>query len=554
MNIYPIQTRNERQYMNVFREIIGYCYSKPESIALEVYSENPNLRRSVSYQQLLHAVVNVMNILSRFDSKRENSRYGLIMNNSPEWAVCDLALGLSNRVEVPVPTIFSAEQAKNLLKDVDACLVDDYGYALLEKWERRWNRSVPIKKILISADNLYVPMNNNEDYSDVLKEDVANNITNLTCKIIHTSGTTSAPKGVKISRSALGQQVTSLRSRIGEKRFDRYLSIVPLSLLIEQIVAIYLFMSYGGKLVFLDPSVPLLGSSDAHPKKFIEFFSKVCPDFVVVSPSIVEAFYSSAKENSGDSAGVLSERLFGKPQPPFIACGNAPIAPDILKYMHERGIPIMEGYGLSENTSVVTWNSLTCYRYGTVGKPLDHVEIKLSDTSELLVKSKSMFQGYTTEDPSSCRVDGEGWLHTGDVADIDEDGFLKIKGRIKHIAITADGRNISPEWVESQYKRLPFVRSVVVYGEGLQRLVGVIVVDRLDGNENDLRHKIEAFSQENCSEIERIYDYVVLEGNEQLYSEYFTITGDPIRPRFWELYNNKLNMGKVNRQHELNVG
>ncbi len=150
-----------------------------------------------------------------------------------------------------------------------------------------------------------------------------------------------------------------------------------------------------------------------------------------------------------------------------MACGNAPISQDILMYMHERGIPIMEGYGLSENTSVVSWNTQTEYRYGTVGRPLNHVQVKLDKYQQLLVKSKSMYLGYTREDPSSCKIDADGWLHTGDIAEIDEDGYIKIKGRKKHVLITTSGRNISPEWVESKYKQLNFVRNVIAYGDGL---------------------------------------------------------------------------------------
>lgn len=524
--------------MDAFNEIVKYCHSTPDNPALSVYTKASGLVRSVSYRELLVGISHVGSALARFDQGREGLKYGVIMNNSPEWVVCDLALGLTGRIEVPVPTMFSAEQAKNLLKDVDVCLVDQKGFVLLDKWQAAWGHSRRIPTILISEVTLYPAKEVDCVSLDRYRLNERTHVHDI-CKIVHTSGTTSAPKGVMISKAALGEQVASLRSRIGQRTFERYLSIIPLSLLIEQITAIYLFMSYGGQLIFLDSNTPLLGSSGSHPRHYLDYFRITSPEFVVVSPSIVGAFYAYAKTNEDLGNAALSEGLFGMSSPPFIACGNAPIAPDILQYMHERGVPIMEGYGLSENTSVVTWNSPSCYRYGTVGKPIDHVRLKLNHKSELLVKSRSMFLGYSTEDPSSCRIDDDGWLHTGDIAEIDEDGFLKIKGRIKHIAITADGRNISPEWVESQYKRLEFVRSVVVFGEGLQKLSGVIVVEKLDGNETALREAIDAFGREHCSEIERIYDYMVVEGEKGLYDEYFTLTGDPKRAKIWDLFKTR---------------
>lgn len=520
--------------MNVFREIVSHCYRRPEQIALEVHSDHPERRRRITYRQMLNGISRVDSMLTAIDGNKQNAKYAVVMNNSPEWVVCDMALGLSNRVEIPVPTIFSAKQAENLLRDVDYCLVDDSSGAVLEKWEKQWDRHAPIKKIRVFSEDLYLPGHPAPNWASATLYDESSSKV-LPCKIVHTSGTTNAPKGVKISKFALGEQVTSLRARIGERIFHRYLSIVPLSLLIEQI-AVYLFLTYGGKLTFLDPDVPLLGSSKALPNQFLDYYYQVSPDVIMVSPSIVSAFYAFAKDNETDRPEELIRKLFGAPAAPFIACGNAPISPAILVYLYGRGIPIMEGYGLSENTSVVTWNTLGRHRFGTVGQPLDHVRVKLSDRSELLVKSSSLYLGYTANDPSSCSIDSDGWLHTGDLAEIDADGFVSIKGRIKHIAITADGRNISPEWVESNYKRLPFVRQAVVYGEGLPRLAGVLVVDAIQDKEAALRETIDAFGQNHCSDIERIHDYILIEASEHLYKEYFTITGDPIRPRLWSLY------------------
>ncbi|WP_185230464.1 AMP-binding protein [Teredinibacter franksiae] len=518
--------------MNVFSNILSFSESTPKNDVFSVVSPHGVVERNITYELLMNAVQNIDKLLSEVDSGIARPKHAIVMANSPEWVACDIAMGVTHRIEIPVPTIFSAEQAENLIKNADSVLVDDIGMAVMYDWEKKWNLGKDIKKVYVDSNKIYCAPEKRQSVPELMEASLNVRLVPEECKIVHTSGTTNNPKGVRISQSALWNQISALKSMVPGYRFSRYVSIVPLSLLIEQITAIYLFLSYGGCLYFPSAGVPLLGSKSSMPDDLIKYFTIVEPDFVVVSPSIVERLHSIG--NSLVDPSRLVKTVFGLDAPPFIACGNAPIATEILTGLHDMGLQVYEGYGLSENTSVVSWNSPSQFKYGTVGKPLDHVTLKLSDENELLVKSASLYLGYTATDPSSCVIDDDGWLHTGDIGELDSDGYVKVVGRKKHVLITASGRNVSPEWVESQYKRLPFIRNVAVFGNDLPFLMAVFIVNRGELTNTEMRRAIDNYGLEQFSDVERVRQYVLLESNPQVRKEYITITGDPIRPKLWE--------------------
>ena len=452
-------------------------------------------------------------------------KIGLAMRNSPEWMAADLALLFSGAVQVPVPLAFSAEQALHLLDGVDLCMVDAAGEAKVAQWFTADGADLPLPpKRMVAMDALLATAPPPFDPPSLDPARI--------CKIIHTSGTTSRPKGVMIRASGLDDLFASIRLRSTPDTYARTLSLVPLSLLIEQVSAVYMTLISGGLLHLLPPEVPLLGEAGATVARIVALLPQAAPSMLTLPPVVVEALLAECRRIPGETLEARCLRLFGRTTPTFIACGGAPTAPAVIAELERFGIRVYEGYGLSENSSVVSWNSPDCHRAGTVGKPLAHVSVRLADDGELLIRSSSLLAGYANADPSSCEIDADGWLHTGDIASIDADGFIRVYGRKKNVIIMANGRNVSPEWVESRYKSLDQVEQTVVFGDGLEALHGFFV---LTPNADPARAEaaIRAFGERHLSEIERVETIVIATASAEVYRDCFTVTGRPKRDDIW---------------------
>ncbi|MGW1909907.1 AMP-binding protein [Streptomyces sp. NPDC002076] len=452
-------------------------------------------------------------------------RVGLLAENSAEWVVADLALLFSGAVEIPVPTAFSAEQAASLLAGADACLVDSRGAHRLQEWG---NERVLTAGCQVDAVDLPALIAAGAYRDGRVAHPIASWDEDAVFKVIHTSGTTSAPKGVMIRRHGIEALLDSLRRRSDPEIFRRYLSIVPLSLLVEQVTGLYMPFLAGGSVAFLPPGTALVGTSGDAGPRMLSLLRSARPTATVMPPTMAALLLSLCDQHPEEDLAQRHQRLFGHEGPVFIACGGAPVPPEVLTRLKEYGLPLYEGYGLSENSSVVAWNFPGNVRIGTVGKPLDHVEVKLAEDGELYVRSSSLFAGYTVEDPSSCAVDEDGWLHTGDLATIDDDGYIRIVGRKKNIIITAGGRNVSPEFVEAQYRQLPFVREAVVLADGLDTVRGLFVVDTTR-DEDVIRKEITDFGLRNLSDVERVTDIRLMRQDDLRYLTCFTVTGRPKR-------------------------
>ncbi|NDY91827.1 AMP-binding protein [Ideonella livida] len=512
--------------MPLHEQLIQACLDHPGALMLEVQGLGGAPARACTYAQV-HAAAEQLTAL--LPAQAVSPRVGLVMANGPEWVVADLALLIAGAVEVPVPLAFSAEQAHHLLAPVDLCLVDRAGQARLNAWlaSPAWAGRRPPAVLNVDLDELLSRDTVRARRRWTREDDV--------CKVIHTSGTTSLPKGVRIRSQGLSDLLVSLRRRAPARAYARSFSLVPLSLLIEQVTAVYLTLLDGGTLVFPPDSIPLLGELGGTPVALLPCLRQARPSALTLPPSMVEALLAAAQTHILEDTVQRSERLFGRARPPFMACGGAPVASQTLAQLAALGLTLHEGYGLSENSSVVAWNAPGHFKAGTVGQALDHVQVRLSPAGELLVRSSSLFAGYDGGDPSSCGVDAEGWLHTGDLAEIDAEGFITVKGRLKNVFITAHGRNVAPEWVESRYRTLACVEQAVLFGEGLPAVCGFFVVAP-GWTLEAAQVAIERFGQEHLSEVERAQRLVLVPAGPQVQREGFTVTGRPRRDQIWAQY------------------
>lgn len=373
--------------------------------------------------------------------------------NGLPWAVIDIAAQLANVVLVPVPHFFSDSQVAHLLSDSGADL-------LIGDWHVNDLTGHGIESIApiygLSA------MRVASEQSELLPE---------TCKVTFTSGSTGQPKGVCLSADNLYRVSQSLANVVRPTvNNGAHLAVLPLATLLENITAIYVPLLLGQSSVLLSGAqVGLKGSSQFDPATFATALATHRPSSVVLTPALLEVLVALVERTP--ELG----RCFQ-----FIAVGGARVSSSVMAQAHRLGLPAFQGYGLSECASVVSVNTPTHTSIDSAGQVLEHQQVRIDEQGQLWVTG-NIALGYIRE-PFT-----EQWLATGDLAQLDEHGYLTITGRVKNQLITAYGRNVSPEWVEAEAHGFASLRSLVVVGDGEKSLTAVVVHDSPADVMRDLR-------------------------------------------------------------------
>ncbi len=377
---------------------------------------------------------------------------GLALDNSPLWVVLDLAALDANKVLIPIPLFFSAEQVAHSIRDAGiTCL---------------WTDQAALYLPLLQAAGIAVERVSEQDFygttlSEIRLADIApRDLPASTVKITYTSGTTGHPKGVCLSADTLQQVAQSLLTATRGTPQDQHLCILPLATLLENLAGVYVPLLAGATCHLLPQArVGLCGSSGLDVGKLLGALHQTRASTTILTPQLLHALVAAIE--------------MGHPAPTtlrFVALGGAPVAARLLQRAQAVGIPVFEGYGLSECASVVSLNTATARCVGSVGKPLPHAQLRIAEDGEILVAGATLL-GYTHDTPVAA---GAFW-HTGDIGHLDEQGFLHLTGRKKNIFITAFGRNVSPEWVERELTLHPAIAQAAVFGEARPWNIAVIV-------------------------------------------------------------------------------
>jgi long-subunit acyl-CoA synthetase (AMP-forming) len=370
---------------------------------------------------------------------------GLYLGNSPLWIVADLAALHAGVTCIPIPVFFSDEQIRHALHDAGVSLiistetsadVEVFGF---EKQE------------IVQISNLSIRLQSKPENNHVQKSSW--------CKVTYTSGTTGLPKGVGLSLEQIEQVIESMAHAAEGVPTDRALVLLPLSTLLENVGSVYLPLLVGATVLIPDAStLGFYGSSRADGMLLGKALMELRPTTVILVPQLLKLFISLA------SKSLLPDSFR------FIAVGGAPVSVGQLSMAESLGLPVCQGYGMSEAASVVSMNSLENNRIGSVGRPLPHISISIASDGEILIGG-SGFEGYVHAQPEE-RSD---FYATGDLGYLDEDGFLYVTGRKRDVIITSFGRNVSPEWVESELLADPSVSQVVVYGNDQAALSAIVI-------------------------------------------------------------------------------
>jgi long-chain acyl-CoA synthetase len=379
---------------------------------------------------LLSAIDEMASIIHALDAHT----VALLADNSPHWAVVDLCCQIYGICLVPVPTFFTAAQVEHLLRSSSVDLLI---------YEQRLASKVA-SGLLEKSD----PGPLNAHFNRVKLPGVGSLSPPGTSKITYTSGSTGEPKGACLSFEQCLNVARSLAGAVALPKL-RHMCVLPLSTLLENIGGIYMPLLCGGcAVIYSSKDLGMEGSSGLDAEQFLGAIERAAPNTLILVPQLL-AVLDAGMERGWDVPCSVQ----------FAAVGGAKVAPAMIDRVRRRGLPVYEGYGLSECGSVVSLNTSLNHKAGTSGKVLPHVEVSEAD-GELIV-SGNAFLGYLNQ-PETWGVKT---VDTGDLGHVDSDGFLCVSGRKKNILISSFGRNISPEWVESELLGSGVFQQLVVVGD-----------------------------------------------------------------------------------------
>ena len=436
------------------------------------------------------------------------SQVAILSENRPEWAITDFACLTARCADVPIYPTLPAGQIAYILRDSGAVAIVVSSKSQLDKILSIQPPEVtPALRHIIAIDPdatgpgvmsfaALLALGKaaaakypawREDALKVQPDDLAT--------LIYTSGTTGDPKGVMLSHGNLTSNVVFGLKSLDVRETDECLSFLPLSHVFERMAGHYC-MWQSGTIINYATSI------DTVPADMLDRR----PTIVLSVPRLYEKIYARVLENSAKSP--VKRRIFawaraageawadltlaGKPIPSGVALskaladrlvfskvtartggrlryfvsGGAPLSAEIARFFYAAGLPIYEGYGLTETSPVITVNSRQHVRLGTVGPAIEGVEVRIADDGEILTRGPHVMKGYYNK-PEATRevINAEGWFHTGDIGVLDPDGFLKITDRKKDIIVTAGGKNIAPQPIENRVKTNPFVLNAVMIGD-----------------------------------------------------------------------------------------
>ena len=439
-------------------------------------------------------------------------RVALLMENRPEWAVADFGTLAAGGVLVPLYTTARVEELAYVLADAGASrvvvsagrLADRLAEALAGRPELAGVVPVvvggPAPDGALRWDDLV-------DKPD--EEAVAARIGALgrddLASLVYTSGTTGDPKGVMLTH---GNFLANLEGASGIVRLtpdDRMLSFLPLAHALERTAGHYLAYASGMSVAFAE-----------RPDTIAKNMQEARPTLLITVPRVLEvvrarllaqvdkqpprtrrlfrAWLGAAMRVRGERRGGLVARLLLALLDPLVGAkvrarfggrlrlmvsGGAPLAPEVGRFFDALGIPVIEGYGMTEAAPVISVNPPERKKFGTVGPPLPNVEVRIGPDGEILARGPNVMRGYWNR-PEATRetLDDEGWLHTGDLGALDADGYLVITDRKKDILVNSGGENIAPQKIEARLASDPCIAQAVVYGDGKPYLVALVVPER----------------------------------------------------------------------------
>ena len=518
----------------------------PSTVFLEWL--NPKNKKKYTWGETSISIQKIAKFLK--NNIEDGDRCLLVSENRPEWLISDLAIMLANGITVPAYTTYTEKDYKYLIEDCQPSVIIISNDDMHKKLKNIIEEKEFIKKVIIFDEIKNIKQKEKYlKFDSIINKELNKNekIKNKNLKrnspacIIYTSGTSGNPKGVILSHGGILNNLEGaqeiLKPLINKKPI--FLTWLPLSHSYEHTVQ-YVQIAVKAKVFYAEKI-----------EKLLENISQAKPTIMTAVPRFYQNLYNKININIKKTTGLkaklikltinlgrkklLAQKMsffekfmnslmdilvrkkikkqFGGNLKAFVSGGGA-LDKEIGEFLNSIGLPTLQGYGLTETSPVVSCNPIKKIRVETVGPPFKGNQIKIAEDGEILVKGENVMLGYWNKKEDTEKVLKDGWLYTGDIGEIDpQDGYLKITDRKKDIIVSAGGDNISPAKIENQLVNSPEIEQSLVYGEGKNYLVALIVPsNEFKGKKEEIKKIVDKINN-NLTLIEKVKNFSLLDEN-----------------------------------------
>ena len=564
--------------LNEFNSLIDlYFYQakkqNPQSIFLEWL--NPQNKKRFTWSETSSNIYKLAKIIK--ENIVDRDRCLLVSENRPEWLISDIAVMLANGITVPAYTTYTENDYRYLIEDCQPSVIIVSNNEMHDKLKNIIEEKDFIKRVItfekISSRNY---KNKYLDFNSIIESNLSESdkIKNLNLKrtspacIIYTSGTGGNPKGVILSHGGILNNLEGaceiLRPLINKRPI--FLTWLPLSHSYEHTVQ-FAQIAVGAKVFYAEKIEKLLDNISeakptimtAVPRFYQNLYNKINMNMkkqTCLKAKLIKATIFLGKKELLKQKMSLSEKLlnfivnvlvrkkvkkqFGGNLRAFVSGGGA-LDKEIGEFLNAIGLPTLQGYGLTETSPVVSCNPIQKIKVETVGPPFKGNEVKIAEDGEILVKGENVMLGYWNKKEDTEKVIKDCWLHTGDIGAINpEDGYLKITDRKKDIIVSAGGDNISPAKIENQLSNFLEIDQCMVYGDGKNYLVVLIVPNKEFKGQKEKISEIINKTNKNLTLVEKIKKFYLINENFSIENGLLTPTMKVKRNKVVEKYKNIL--------------
>ena len=466
----------------------------------------------------------------------DGDRCLILSENRPYWLMADIAVMNAGGISVPIFTTYSSNDYEYILNDCKPSLIivsNENQFKKIKKYINFENQKIISFEKIESESLLIQDIFSENNYDQFLNKDLKRN---MPACIIYTSGTSGSPKGVILSHGGIlsnCEGAVELLKPLIKKKNPIFLTWLPLSHSYEHTVQ-FIQIIVGAKIFYAESLEKLIPNMvvakptimTAVPRFYQNLFNKINMNFQKqkgIKRKIINSTLDLGKKVLKKKELNFSEKIinfictlivrkkiqkqFGGNLQAFVSGGGA-LDQNIGEFLNAIGLPTLQGYGLTEASPIVSCNLPNLVKVETVGPPFRTNEIKIAQDGEILIKGENVMLGYWNQKEETEKVIKDGWLHTGDIGQLDRNNFLKITDRKKDIIVTLGGDNISPSKIENSLCLNQFIKQSLVYGDKKNYLVAIIVCDK-EVNEEKVKQIIEN-TNKNLNLIEKIRKYILI--------------------------------------------